>query len=127
MTERFDPGRALVVVRGRIWGPAGDIGVHLALDTGAAPSLIGRGPLTRIGYDVSTANERTEIATISGTERVPRIGVERLAVLGRQRFGLRVLAHSLPPSPGIDGLIGLEFLRDHRLTIDFRRGIVALD
>jgi hypothetical protein len=33
-----------------------------------------------------------------------------------------VLGHTLPPSAGVDGLLGLDFLRGQSLTLDFRSG-----
>src|SRR5438874_1974268 len=46
--------------------------------------------------------------------------------LGRTRSRMGVLAHSLPPSARIDGLLGLDFLRSRRLTIDFSAGTLEL-
>jgi predicted aspartyl protease len=127
MSARFDRGRVLVVVRGRVWGSAGDAGVQLAVDTGAAFTLLAHDLLRRIGYDPSASDARVWIATVGSTAWVPQLAVERIAVLGHQRAGFTVLAHALPPNLGIGGLVGLDFLRDHRLTIDFRAGVIALD
>jgi hypothetical protein len=38
-----------------------------------------------------------------------------------------VLAYTLPPSLGVDGLLGLDFLRGLNLTLDFREGRMSLD
>jgi hypothetical protein len=38
----------------------------------------------------------------------------------------QVLSHTLPPSATIDGLLGLDFLRGKKLTIDFRQADVSL-
>ncbi len=46
--------------------------------------------------------------------------------LGRQRALFSVLVHTLPASPMIDGLLGLDFLRGEILTIDFRAGTLTL-
>jgi hypothetical protein len=37
-----------------------------------------------------------------------------------------VLSHALPPTTGIDGLLGLDFLRGSVLTIDFQNGQIDL-
>ena len=50
----------------------------------------------------------------------------RLSALGKHRFGFRVTAHDLPASVPIDGVLGLDFLDGHVLTIDFRAGTVDL-
>ena len=37
-----------------------------------------------------------------------------------------LICHTLPASVSVDGLLGLDFLRGQRLTIDFRAGRIAL-
>jgi hypothetical protein len=49
-----------------------------------------------------------------------------IAALGQQHTDLPVLAHTLPPTSGVDGLLGLDFLRRCRIVIDFRRGQIVL-
>jgi hypothetical protein len=46
--------------------------------------------------------------------------------LGQHRFVFPVIGQTLPPSSGVDGLLGLDFLRDQILTIDFRLGQITL-
>lgn len=50
----------------------------------------------------------------------------RFSALGQHRLGLSVLAHGLPATTGIDGLLGLDFLRGSVLTIDFLQGQIGL-
>lgn len=52
--------------------------------------------------------------------------INRLSALGHHAVGLRVLAHDLPASAGIDGLLGLDFFRGLALTLDFRAGRIDL-
>jgi len=37
-----------------------------------------------------------------------------------------ILCHTLPPSAGVDGLLGLDFFRGQRVTIDFQHGEVTI-
>jgi hypothetical protein len=39
---------------------------------------------------------------------------------------LHVLSHALPPTTGIDSLLGLDILRGSVLTIDFHKGEISL-
>ncbi len=50
-----------------------------------------------------------------------------ILALGREFAQLPVLAHTLPPSAGVDGVLGLDFLRGQLLTIDFPNGRLTLD
>jgi hypothetical protein len=52
--------------------------------------------------------------------------LQRLTALGRERLGFPVLGHTLPPSAGVDGLLGVDFFRGLVLTIDFGAGQVHL-
>ncbi len=61
-----------------------------------------------------------------GVTTVPRIVLNRMSALGQHQIGIRVLAFDLPQATGVDGLLGLDFLRDSRLTIDFRPGEITL-
>ncbi len=126
MSYSFNPEHGLVVVHAEVFGPAGSIVLRLALDTGATGTMINVAPLTAIGYDPSLAPDRVQVTTGSGVEFAPRVAVARIDSLGQQRDEFPVLAHTLPPSASVDGLLGLDFLRGQAVSIDFRRGRVSL-
>ncbi len=87
--------------------------LRLALDTGATGTLINMGMLVSIGYDPALVPDRIQVTTGSGIEFVPRITLSKIAALGQERVGFPVLCHTLPPSTGIDGILGLDFFRGH--------------
>ncbi len=66
------------------------------------------------------------MTTASGVEYVPRLALDRIDVLGQQRRAFPVVAHTLPPSATVDGLLGLDFFREIRVTIDFFEGRITL-
>ncbi len=124
MNEPFDPERGLIVVQAEVFGPSGSIILRMALDTGATGTMINVAPLAAIGYDPSLAPDRVQVTTGSGVEYAPRIPVARIKVLGEDRDQFPVLAHTLPPSASVDGLLGLDFLRGHIMGLDFRQGVI---
>lgn len=126
MTFPFDSKRGLIVVPAELWGPTGSVVVRLALDTGATSSLVNVGFLVAIGYDPALETERVQVTTGSGVEFAPRVIVSKLKVLGQERADFNILAHTLPPSTAVAGLLGLDFFRDRRLLIDFRTGEIDL-
>jgi predicted aspartyl protease len=126
VSHAFNPDRGLVVVQTEVFGPSGSMVLRLALDTGATGTLISVAPLTAIGYDASLAPERVQVTTGSGVEFAPRIIVAKVQAMGQERTGFPVLAHTLPPSASVDGLLGLDFLRGQVLRIDFRQGVISL-
>ena len=125
MRYSFNPERGLVVVQAEVFGPSGSIVLRLALDTGATGTMVNVAPLTAVGYDPSLAPDRVQVTTGSGVEFAPRVAVVRMRVLGQERRDFPVLAHTLPPSASVDGLLGLDFLRGQVVSIDFRRGSIS--
>jgi predicted aspartyl protease len=122
----FDPRRSLIVIGAEISGPSGSGIVQLALDTGATSTLVNVAVLVAVGYDPRLATDRVQVTTGSRVEFAPRVELQRLTTLGQERFNFPVLAHTLPPSTGVDGLLGLDFFRGLRLTIDFQLGQLHL-
>jgi hypothetical protein len=83
--------------------------------------------LVSLGYDPALAPNRVQITTGSGMEFVPSLVVKRLIALGHEQKDFSVLGHTLPPSAGVDGLLGLDFLRGNTLTVDFNDGVITLE
>jgi len=98
--------------------------LRLALDTGATSTVVNVAMLVALGYDPALAPDRIQITTGSGVEFAPRVLLQKLAALGLERAPFAVLGRTLPPSAGVDGLLGLDFFRGQVLTLDFRSGRV---
>ena len=126
MSFRFEAGQGLIIVPAELWGPAGSAVLRLALDTGATRTLINVGLLVALGYDPALESDRIQVTTGSGVEFAPNVRLKKIVSLGQERTDFAVLAHTLPPSAGVDGLLGLDFMRDKRLTVDFGAGTLTL-
>jgi hypothetical protein len=100
--------------------------LKLVLDTGATTSLINLTTLLSLGFDPDQSSQQITMATGSTVEVVPLVVLTRLSALGQHRFGFPVIAHALPADSAVDGLLGLDLLRNHVLTIDFRAGQITL-
>lgn len=82
--------------------------------------------LLAIGCDPALTPERVQVTTGSGVEFPTRVVLQKISALGLQRPGFPVPGHTLPPSAGVDGLLGLDFFRGLNLAIDFRTGRLSL-
>ena len=126
MRHSFDRHEGLIIVRAELFGPSGSIVVRLALDTGATSTTINAGLLNSIGYDPALVPDRVQLTTGGAVEYAPRLSVNRIEALSQERANFLVVAHTLPPSASVDGLLGLDFFRGHELNLDFRTGVVVL-
>ena len=126
MTFPFNPKKGLVFLKAEITGPGGRARLRFALDTGATQTLVNAAPLVGIGYDPALATKHVQVTTGSGTVYAPVITATSLGALGHDRPNFQVLCHTLPPSATVDGLLGLDFFRDHVLTLDFQQGQIEL-
>lgn len=126
MSTSFNPQHHLIGVEVRLFGPSGDCKARLALDTGASSTVIAKDLLILIGYDPDTLPKTVNFTTGSGVESAARVSIDKLEALGQVRLNFSVIAHTLPPTASIDGLLGLDFLRNHVLTLDFQNGEIIL-
>lgn len=126
MSFAFNPLEGLIVVQAELWGPSGSAVLRLALDTGATSTLVNVGMLVAIGYDPALTTDQVQVTTGSGIAYAPRVVLSRVIALGQERSSFPVLGHTLPPSAGVDGLLGLDFFRGLNVTLDFRGGQVRI-
>jgi len=111
----FDPQQGPIIVNAELSGPSGSGVLRLALDSGATGTCGECGMLVAIGYDPALIPDRVQITTGSGVEFVPRVILDRINALRHERSRFPVLGHTLPPSAGVDGLLGLDFFRGQKL------------
>lgn len=126
MKFKFNPNEGLIIVRAEIVGSVSTAFLRLALDTGATKTLINTRILATLGYDPGIFEERVEVTIGSGVEYSPVIPIEQIKCLGIARKDMPVLAHTLPPSAGVDGLLGLDFIRSCRLHVDLQKGTIEV-
>jgi predicted aspartyl protease len=126
----FDPSVTSIIVDLLIEAADGrsSLVIPVVLDTGASMTIIATDIMGRLGYDpANPALDRQRIVTGSGIEYAPRTSVRAITAIGQRVANLDVLCHDLPPESGVDGLLGLNFLRQFKLVIRFRKGILDLN
>ena len=126
MNTPFVASHGPILIDATIWGPAGSRSIRVALDTGATRSLIRESVLAAIGIVAAPSGPTVQVTMSNSVQTVPLVEVDRIEALGKSRDRLLVTAHTLPQSAGVEGLLGLDFLRLRRLTVDFRRGYIGL-
>ncbi len=125
MSVPFNAKHGPILVEAEVTGPARSLSLELLLDTGATNSLLSETVVSLPGYDLSAVTSRAQVTTGSSLISAPRVTLTRMTALGSHRFGFPVLAYTLGTSATVKGLLGLDFLRDHVLTIDLRNGLLV--
>lgn len=127
MIQSFDPRQHQIIVEATLHGPVQPVAVRLLLDTGAAFTQIRPGLLARAGLALDAPRNHIRIAALNSVGALPLHVVDGLTAFGHRASRLVVLAHALPAVARVDGLLGVNFLRGHRLLLDFRDGVVRFD
>lgn len=100
-------------------GPRTQRTILTALDTGAISTIIPIETALAIGYDPSKAKKRIELVTASGIEIAPQLTIQRVTSLGQTIRNLEVVCHDLPAQSPVKGLLGLNFLRNFNVHLNF--------
>jgi len=126
----YDPSLSSIVVDLLLEAADGtsSLVIPVVLDTGASLTIVATDIMAQLGYDPANPSlDRQRIVTGSGIEYAPRTAVRSATAIGQKVINLDVLCHDLPPESGVDGLLGLSFLKHFKLTIRFRKGIIDLN
>ena len=99
--------------------------VWLALDTVASTTTIRESDLRNIGYSRESFTDIVSFSDASQSHLVPRVTLKSFSLAGARIDNLEVLAYTIPD--GIDGVIGLNFLRHFNLNLSFEQGSLTLE
>ena len=116
----------IVIRRVRINGPEGFREIDVILDTGAVYTVIAWDVAKDIGYDPAISERRMPIITANGVIEAPLITVESIHIADLRAESVDVICHDIPEIIGIEGLLGLSFLKRFRTLIDYTTGVLKI-
>ena len=124
---RFDPTRDLIIVDARLWGPQSDTPLILAIDTGSAETVISPDIVDDLGYSPRDGENITTVRAAIGKEHGYTMRVARFSALGFDVPDFRIHIFDLAAGYGIDGLIGLSFLRQFNYEVRSAEGRILVE
>lgn len=127
MSFRFDPRARLILVRAALHGPLGRVNLRLALDTGSTRTVIDPARLDSIGILPDKDSSILKITTAGGIGQAALVVAPKLQAIGVERIDFAVASYRLPANAAFDGLLGLDFLRHSKVTIDFVAGTLDVE
>ena len=101
--------------------------VKMVLDTGSSYVLVSWEVAEALGLQPIFSKKRTDILTASGTEKAPLLTVDEVRFGEDAAENVEVLVHDLPEKSYVDGLLGLSFLRNFNVHLDFKEGILSIE
>ncbi len=115
----------LLLCKAIVAGPQGPHDATLLLDTGSNFTVVTYEILEKVGCSAATSKVHSRITTANGVIVAPRVRTQALSVFDRQIADAELVAHDLPFSGPIDGLLGMDVLVALRARIDV--GMAQID
>jgi clan AA aspartic protease (TIGR02281 family) len=80
-----------------------------------------------LGYKPGASKSWETIITAAAPVYAPKITLKSVKVLGLKVDNVDAIVHTLPEVSRVDGLLGLSYLRNFRIIIDFKNGLLTLE
>lgn len=101
--------------------------VRMALDTGATYSIITKEVAQSLELQPELSNEKIQIITASNAEEAPVLSLEKMRIGKSEVENIKVIVNDLPQESFIDGLLGLNFLRNFNIHLNFKQGFLEFE
>ena len=99
----------------------------MALDNGATYTMVSWDLAEVLNLRPEISHRRIQIITASGIEAAPVLTVNSMKALGEKAKNVNIIIHDLPSKNYVDGLLGLSFLKNFNVNINFRKGVLSIE
>lgn len=122
---RFNPRDRIIITETRLSGNI--VGTaQMVFDTGASLVVVPWKIATGLGFAIDP-KKTIEMTSASTVESAPLVRIPKVSVLGEEVENVEALVKDLPPEAGVDGLLGMSFIRHFNVKIDFKIGKLTLE
>jgi len=125
-TYRLANAGTLLITKAAIAGPDGIKILNLLVDTGSSYTIIPVEALESCGCSPAEVKKHLRIVTGSGFVVAPVVQLNWFSTLGIKIDNFNVVAHTLPFSGPIDGLLGMDLLGKIKARIDLENSLIEI-
>jgi clan AA aspartic protease (TIGR02281 family) len=123
----FDNKKPMIPVFVGLNGKKGLIRVQGIVDTGSTFVTIPPAVAETMGYDLDNPEERVEVSTPSGMMSVPLITLDEVSIMGLTAPRVKTAVIPFPEQSRVNCLVGLTFLRNFSVSIDYPTGTLRIE
>lgn len=100
--------------------------VSLLIDAGASHTIISWETLLSLGIDPTATQNRKPVTTANGLVWMPQVEIEEFHALGQSVASFQVMAHNIPLGSQINGVLGMDFLRQFEFTLKLKQAVIEV-
>lgn len=100
--------------------------VSLLIDTGATFTIVSWATLVSLNLDPAGSTVRKHITTANGMVLMPEVLIERVDALGQRVTQFPVLAQTIPLGSKVAGVLGMNFLREFEINLNFKQAFIEI-
>jgi len=103
------------------------IPARMLVDTGASAIKINAALLKKLNQDLPDDRRRGKVITAAGMANAEELFIEKIDVGGADKENVRAFfMHESFDNAGFDGLLGMSFLSDFQMTVDYKNNQIHL-
>lgn len=101
--------------------------VNLLIDSGSTYTVLSWEVLLSLRLDPAKSLARRSVMTANGLLVLPEVEVDEFHSLGQTVERFPVLVHTIPLGSQVDGLLGMHFLRQFEMALNFKQAMVQIE
>ena len=101
--------------------------VRMLWDTGARVTMLSWKTLEFCGYEPYLIRKTVPVTTANGVVECPVIKVKEISLGKFKARNIDIVCHDIPELIRIEGLIGLNFIENFRVCIDYRKEYMEIE